>query len=411
MGGRTSNSLGSLGTGAVAAREAIAGLCAGDLPGLDLLERVHTRLRTVVPHMVGGWTVTDPASTLITGVFTVDMPARAHLGVLDHEFLDDDFNTFRDLARRRWPVGTLDQATSGETDRSARMRNFGHPMGMASELRAVFGTGRACWGTACLVRDETEPGFTAAEVAVLDGVRGYVAHGLRSAQLLEAATRGEQPGSPGPGMVVLGDDDSVESLTDTARWWLAQLPADRGPRLELPAVVYHVARAARTAGHYGSDGAARPPARARVRLGDGRWLVVHAARLHGADGTSGRTAVMLELAGPGEVAGLLCELHELTAREREITGMLVRGLGIDEIAGQLFISRHTVRDHTKAIFAKLRVTSRAELTALLFYDHALPTLDHRTTAPVAAGPDRGPRDGPTSAPARPPASGAGGRGE
>jgi len=141
-------------------------------------------------------------------------------------------------------------------------------------------------------------------------------------------------------------------------------------------VVYAAARAARRAGQQVPDGivVSAPPAWARVRLASGRWLAVHAARLHDAHGAPGRTAVMLEPAAAGEVAGLLVELHELTTREREITGMLVRGLGIDEIAGQLFISRHTVRDHTKAIFGKLRVSSRAELTALLFYDHALPGL-------------------------------------
>jgi hypothetical protein len=37
------------------------------------------------------------------------------------------------------------------------------------------------------------------------------------------------------------------------------------------------------------------------------------------------------------------------------------------------ISRHTVPDHTKAIFAKLAVGSRRELMAKLFHDHYLPT--------------------------------------
>jgi hypothetical protein len=36
--------------------------------------------------------------------------------------------------------------------------------------------------------------------------------------------------------------------------------------------------------------------------------------------------------------------------------------------------RHTVRDHTKAIFAKLGVTSRPELTAMLYHDHHVASL-------------------------------------
>jgi DNA-binding CsgD family transcriptional regulator len=53
----------------------------------------------------------------------------------------------------------------------------------------------------------------------------------------------------------------------------------------------------------------------------------------------------------------------------------VRGLAIDEIAAALWLSRHTVRDHVKAIFGKVGVASRPELTATLFAEHFLPALD------------------------------------
>jgi DNA-binding CsgD family transcriptional regulator len=56
--------------------------------------------------------------------------------------------------------------------------------------------------------------------------------------------------------------------------------------------------------------------------------------------------------------------------------VVLRGLPIDEIAAALWISRHTVRDYTKAIFAKLGVGSRPELTAKLFHDHYLPAMDY-----------------------------------
>jgi DNA-binding CsgD family transcriptional regulator len=44
------------------------------------------------------------------------------------------------------------------------------------------------------------------------------------------------------------------------------------------------------------------------------------------------------------------------------------------IAADLAISRHTVRDHTKAIFGKLGVTRRQELTARRCHEHARPEL-------------------------------------
>ena len=43
----------------------------------------------------------------------------------------------------------------------------------------------------------------------------------------------------------------------------------------------------------------------------------------------------------------------------------VLGPRADEIAARLHISRHTLRDHVKAIFAKVGAKSRSELTALV----------------------------------------------
>ena len=53
---------------------------------------------------------------------------------------------------------------------------------------------------------------------------------------------------------------------------------------------------------------------------------------------------------------------------------MIRGKSVDEIAHSLYISRHTVKDHVKAIYSKVGVTNRSELTAQLFYEHHLPAL-------------------------------------
>lgn len=355
-----------------AAHAEIARLCAASLPAGTLLGRVSARVRAVLPYAIGMWILTDPDTVLpIAGVGTNGDLRPYYLRGWDCDLTGHDFATHRELAGARRPVTTLHQATGGEPERSARFRTAVRPLGGGGNLRAVFRTGGACWGAVGVVRDLPHPEFTVDEVAFMAGLCPHIAQGLRSAQLLDAATRGEQPGDPGPGMVVLDADDSVESLTDTARWWLARLPREHHNRTGLPLVVAAVARAARAAEHHQPTGA---PPRARVLLGDGRCLAVHAARLYDTDGRVGRTVVFLEPATGAEVAGLLCQLHELTTREQQITGLLVRGLGIEDIAARLIISRHTVRGHTKAVFGKLRVNSRAELTALLFYEHALPRL-------------------------------------
>jgi len=54
----------------------------------------------------------------------------------------------------------------------------------------------------------------------------------------------------------------------------------------------------------------------------------------------------------------------LSAREAEIVRLLLAGCSSEAIALRLDISRHTVKDHRKAIFRKLRIGSLAELFAL-----------------------------------------------
>ena len=53
--------------------------------------------------------------------------------------------------------------------------------------------------------------------------------------------------------------------------------------------------------------------------------------------------------------------RELTARQREIFGLLMDGLSIDDIATQLICSRNTVRIHVGAIYRKFGVRNRIEL--------------------------------------------------
>ena len=172
-------------------------------------------------------------------------------------------------------------------------------------------------------------------------------------------------------MIVLDRDGTMRSLTEQASFWLEQFPPDRQTGLELPAAVHAVARRA-----LGAEG--RPPAgppSATVRLASGQWLTVQAASLRGDDPGPDTVAVTLAPASATELEPLRLALHDLTPREREVAKLLVRGAANDEIARALWISRHTVKDHVKAVYAKLHVTSRAELSAKLFHEHVAPRLD------------------------------------
>lgn len=58
------------------------------------------------------------------------------------------------------------------------------------------------------------------------------------------------------------------------------------------------------------------------------------------------------------------KLPMLSRREREILGLLSRGLSTDEVAADLKLSAHTVRTHVKNAMRKLEASTRAHAVAI-----------------------------------------------
>jgi DNA-binding NarL/FixJ family response regulator len=66
-----------------------------------------------------------------------------------------------------------------------------------------------------------------------------------------------------------------------------------------------------------------------------------------------------------EIAGLEA-MEPLTAREKEVLGLIAAGRGNREIAGALGIEEKTVKNHINNIYSKLQIRSRYEAISYMF---------------------------------------------
>jgi DNA-binding NarL/FixJ family response regulator len=74
--------------------------------------------------------------------------------------------------------------------------------------------------------------------------------------------------------------------------------------------------------------------------------------------------LIARFAEPGSRSAI--ELPPLTAREREVLGLVAQGLSNAEIAQQLVISEHTTKTHVASLLQKLGLRSRVQAVVLAY---------------------------------------------
>jgi DNA-binding CsgD family transcriptional regulator len=324
-------------------------------------------IANAVPHYMSPcWYTLDPASLLVTSHYQaelLELPAEW----LAHEYYEDDYHNISAVARSERGVSTLHDATGGDPSRSPRW-HANMEMGGDQELLVALRTpAGAAWGLVGLYREPGQPQFDDDEFDFLREVSRHLAEGARRGLLVGEAADPEGPDAPG--LVLLSEDWSVESLTPGVERWLAELPdGDWEAKGKLPPSVLAVAgRARRTAEHEDAPGQV---AVSRVLSRDGRWIVLHGASLV-ADGAR-RVAVIVEPAHPARISSLLMAAYGLTEREQDVTRLVLCGESTAQIAQSLFISPHTVQQHLKSIFEKTGVGSRRDLVGKVFFAHYEP---------------------------------------
>ncbi|MFR9723114.1 LuxR C-terminal-related transcriptional regulator [Streptomyces sp. MS19] len=347
---------------------------------LGMFAEASAALRVLLPYDASVWRATDPLTGLMAAPVRAENLDEGGCAVYwECELFTENVNLYRDLAEAPEPVASLREATGGLPARSTLYQRFMRPRGFADELRAVLRVGGRPYGHLSLFRAKGRPAFDPAETRLVAGLATPLARVLRS--FAEPASHPPAGAPHGPGLLLLGPSGDLLSANDEARAYLDDLPA--GPAtptalgIRLPAWVRATALKARAV----ADGHDRGPARVRVRTRSGRWLVCHASCLREAGGAPGPSAVVLGPAATSEIVPLIVDAYELTERESQVTQCIARGLPTGRIAHELHLSPHTVRDHVKAVFEKVRVSSRGELVGKLFTDHYAPFAEAGTTRP------------------------------
>jgi DNA-binding NarL/FixJ family response regulator len=78
------------------------------------------------------------------------------------------------------------------------------------------------------------------------------------------------------------------------------------------------------------------------------------------------TRLVGEFAARTRTARPVPGLAELTAREREVVGLIASGLSNEEIAGQIYVSLSTVKTHAARAMTKLGARDRAQLVVFAY---------------------------------------------
>jgi DNA-binding CsgD family transcriptional regulator len=335
-------------------RERLTRLSESRLGAEPIQHEAIAELRRVIGFDRWCWPFADPQTLIPLGGVAEHDYGPGVARSLELEYSGADFATMGMLARQTVPVASLSAETGRDLARSPRWDEILRPVGIGDEAVLACRDALGCWGWIKAYRDSGDSAFTEDDLELLAAVGPFLGSALRRRLDGAASTAGGPPSAPG--VIVLDEQLRAVSWTTGAREWAGALPAARlfAAWGMLPAVVYPAAALARS-------GRAARESHAMERAVDGQWVRIEAAPLDGSD--SGRIAVVLRGAAPAETFALLCRAYALTTRERQVVAALLAGDDTRKMTERLVISRHTVQDHLKSVFAKVGVRSRREVVA------------------------------------------------
>ena len=327
----------------------VENLCLANMSAKELREDLLTMLRERVRYDGHVFSLTDPVTRVATA-------PHADVPMLPRDRLPEVIRWRYLSSLNRWdtlqghPARSLLTATQSPEE-SLVWRHVLREVGVVDTAMTTFADRYGAWGYLELWR--TSSPFTEAELAVLTALVPAVTTGLRVAVARTFAHPTDGPRTTGAAVVLLDPDLVVRTQTDDAAQAFSRLLPPDGSTTAIPAAAYNVAASLIAQ----EEGVPVGEPWSRVHLGAGRWVTARASRL-GED-----IAVSIEGSTPSERIDLFSRSQGFSTRESQVVALLGIGLDSREIAGQLFLSEHTVNDHVRAALAKSGTRSRQVLLA------------------------------------------------
>jgi DNA-binding CsgD family transcriptional regulator len=337
------------------ALRAVKRACYAGLDSVTLREEVASRSQAAVPTEASSLVATDPDTGLFVHGWLTGVP--------------DSFVTryMRELYPRE-AAEYLELALSGRTTTAENSIAFVELMrseGLSYRARTALCCSDGMWGSWCMFREAGSQNFGEKEGRFLRAVAPHVASGLRSAALMDLATRQSAPGpTSSPGVVVLDARGRVTLRAGAVAEQMDDLASvGAGPELLPYAFVSLLTRLGNRLQDEGETGA-----ELRAQGRSGRWYVLRATRTEPGEHGDSSTVVIVEPGAPPVRGRTLADLYRLTAREGEVLRLVLKGESTKRIAMHLKLSPHTVQDHVSSACAKVGARGRRQLVAKLYAD-------------------------------------------
>jgi DNA-binding CsgD family transcriptional regulator len=268
---------------------------------------------------------------------------------------------FHDRQELCWGYSPNVLATMSSAEHYRYFHEMSSPRG--GGVQATFAANGELIAALQIYRRDAKSQFRASDVAFLTLVRPVIGQALGAALARGRALPGAGSDAESPGVLILSERGAMQFATPAGERWRECLMAAEGATDGLLPTAILAALARVRSGHSGAVSAETPAGVVRVEAS------------RGSNGESAVVMTPVRAPVPPDIPASWL----LTAQEREVARLVLRGARNREIAATLSISDNTVESHMSHIYAKLDVQGRGQLLARFFRETFYPGIETETS--------------------------------